>query len=454
MKKTLALVLAVLLIIGMLSGCTKKEETPTGGETSGQAETTEAGGPETWKTISDIQKVEGLYENEKAHFENLFVYAFTVDGVIYRAIVNLTQEQSDALWALDIFDENYDQQEAEIIGSTPISQLENLTERIPSQSDLNTAWVGKTGEELLDAGWTVGGWNLLEKQFYLDYEFFEYSVIMEGDLQVNENDDIDAEEAIKPLKVKTIEFFSLRDATWDLMPQEEEWAEPEEGEGEYLAGGWMNEDMYYSMPSYELDPAAFKPMEKASETLMGVDYEPLALLGRQIVAGTNYAYLCKATVVAPGAESYLAVVFVYEALDGQVEVLNIVPIDVAAGNEEGDITVMAFDPQGSNMLGSWSVDPVNMQAKEAGLRLTDEEKDTLTQLEDVFKSCEAAVNSEHVAMYCLANQLVSGTNYCYLVMESETEFVLDYIYVDLQGNVELTGMRYFDYPLLIYVGQE
>ena len=453
MKKILTLVLAVLLITGVLSGCTKKEETPTGGETSGQAETTEAGGPETWKTISDIQKVEGLYENEKAHFENLFVYAFTVDGVIYRAVVNLTQEQSDALWALDIFDENYDQKEAEIVGSIPISQLDNMTERIPSQSDLD-AWIGKTGEDMLKEGGRVSGWLTYEKQFYVDLGFFEYLVTVDGDLQIDENGESEGEELFSPMVITKVEYYTLANAAWDLEPQEEEWVDPEEGEGEYLAGGWMNEDMFYSMPSYELDPAAFEPLTKASEMLMGVDYEPLALLGRQIVAGTNYAYLCKATVVAPGAESYLVVVFVYEALDGQVEVLNIVPIDVAAGNEEGDITVMAFDPQNAPALGSWSVDPVNMQAKEAGLRLTDEEKNTLTQVEDVFKSCEAAVNSEHVAMYCLATQLVSGTNYCYLVMESETEFVLDYVYVDLQGNVELTGMRYFDYPLLSYVGQE
>ena len=54
-----------------------------------------------------------------------------------------------------------------------------------------------------------------------------------------------------------------------------------------------------------------------------VDYEALALLGKQIVAGTNYAYLCKATVVAPDAQPYLAVVFVYQTLEGDCELLKI-----------------------------------------------------------------------------------------------------------------------------------
>ena len=458
MKKTLAIMLAVLLCIGMLSGCTKKEETTSNGETSQktetseQAETTEPGGPESWKTVSDIDGLEGLYVNERKHFENTFVYAFTYEDVIYRAILELTDEQSDALWNLDLFDEDYDKQEMEVIGSLPIAQLDNMSDRIPSQKELD-AWKGKTGEEMLGAGWSIAGWNLMEKQFFLDHEYFEYMVTMDGDLKLNDDDDIDGEEAFKPLTVKKIEFSHMNNATWDIEPQEEEWIEDEGGE--MMTGGWMNEDLFYSMPVYELDPASFEPLTKVTETLMGVDYEPLALLGRQVVAGMNYAYLCKATVVAPNAEPYLVVVFVYQALDGSCEVLNIVPIDVGAGSQEGDISVIAFDPAAAEpTTGSWQVVAINMQAREAGVKLSEKESLQLLQVEIPFTECQTVMEYGHLPMYCLAWQVVSGTNYCFLAVEGENTFVLDYVHEVQGGDTELLTTRLFDYPELVYIGQE
>ena len=63
--------------------------------------------------------------------------------------------------------------------------------------------------------------------------------------------------------------------------------------------------------------------DKALEGLLGVNYEPLAYLGSQVVAGTNHCFLCRSTVVYPGAVPQLALVYIYEALDGHAEILNI-----------------------------------------------------------------------------------------------------------------------------------
>jgi len=63
--------------------------------------------------------------------------------------------------------------------------------------------------------------------------------------------------------------------------------------------------------------------DKATEGLAGVDYSPVALLATQVVSGTNYCILCQSTAVYPGAESGYALVYVYEALDGSAELLNI-----------------------------------------------------------------------------------------------------------------------------------
>ena len=91
---------------------------------------------------------------------------------------------------------------------------------------------------------------------------------------------------------------------------------PTELTDETLAGGWQETD---TPAMTEEATAAFR---KATEGFVGVDYEPVALLSTQTVAGTNYRILCEATVVYPGAEPYYAVMTVYRGLDGSANILS------------------------------------------------------------------------------------------------------------------------------------
>ena len=92
---------------------------------------------------------------------------------------------------------------------------------------------------------------------------------------------------------------------------------------ETLAGGWTVAD---DNAVTEENRAVF---DKAVETLVGVDYEPIAYLGSQVVAGTNHCFLCRATVVVPDAAPGLALVYVYEDLEGNCEILSITDFDIA-----------------------------------------------------------------------------------------------------------------------------
>ena len=71
--------------------------------------------------------------------------------------------------------------------------------------------------------------------------------------------------------------------------------------------------------------------------MVGVDYVPVALLGTQLVAGTNYAVLCEARAVVPDAQPYYAIVFVYRDLQGGAELLKIVDLDLGAIAESGKV---------------------------------------------------------------------------------------------------------------------
>lgn len=88
-----------------------------------------------------------------------------------------------------------------------------------------------------------------------------------------------------------------------------------------VTGGFQAEEAVgVSLPEYA--QAAF---DKAMEGLTGVGYEPIALLASQIVAGSNYAILCKATSVTAEPVTKLAVVTIYSDLNSGAEITSICP---------------------------------------------------------------------------------------------------------------------------------
>jgi len=84
-----------------------------------------------------------------------------------------------------------------------------------------------------------------------------------------------------------------------------------------MDGGYEVNSGSMAIDDNEDAKAAF---EKATGALDGSEYEPIALLGTQIVAGTNYAVLCRITAVTPDAEPELGIVYIYEDLEGNCEV--------------------------------------------------------------------------------------------------------------------------------------
>ena len=63
--------------------------------------------------------------------------------------------------------------------------------------------------------------------------------------------------------------------------------------------------------------------DKAVDGLVGVNYVPVAYLGRQVVSGYNHAILCQATTVYPGAEARWVIMYLYEDAGGNVKITDI-----------------------------------------------------------------------------------------------------------------------------------
>ncbi|MFR8977620.1 MAG: hypothetical protein ACLVJB_07390 [Christensenellales bacterium] len=71
-------------------------------------------------------------------------------------------------------------------------------------------------------------------------------------------------------------------------------------------------------------------LNAALDGLEGCVYKPIALLGTQIVAGTNYCFLCETTVVVPDAQPGYALVYVFDGLEGEQELLRVQEIEFSA----------------------------------------------------------------------------------------------------------------------------
>ena len=83
-----------------------------------------------------------------------------------------------------------------------------------------------------------------------------------------------------------------------------------------ITGGWGINNNFKAIDNVN----AMSAFEKATEDLVGYRYDVAAVLGSQVVAGTNYLYLCRAEMVVPDAKPEYVIIKVYEDLEGNAEV--------------------------------------------------------------------------------------------------------------------------------------
>lgn len=221
-KTLLCLLLAACMLLALAACEAQKAEEPTAEETPAEeapaqeteaAEAAPAGDASEFKTMGDVLAYDSV---NRGSSDTLYVYVFEKDGVFWRATAEISADISEALWDLDFFADDYDEQVDALIAPLPIMNLENLSELIPSQEELD-ALVGKTGQELKDDGWTIWSWQLDDLEFGMYYGPFSYTVVMEGDYVPNENYDFDEDADFAPLTVKSVAFDGIGDATGDVL---------------------------------------------------------------------------------------------------------------------------------------------------------------------------------------------------------------------------------------------
>ena len=159
------------------------------------------------KTMGDVL---GLPVYSCGVYDDALVYVFELEGTVYRAIVDLTPEVSASLKEAFGDDEKFN----EIVAPLEIGLIDNVTEAMPTQKELDR-YVGKTGGDLLDGGWSITYYDLDQMEFGMEYGWFTYKVKFDGKIEYS--DDLDAEAAIRDLKVSSVICDGVGSGVSDLL---------------------------------------------------------------------------------------------------------------------------------------------------------------------------------------------------------------------------------------------
>lgn len=208
MKKILSMLLMTVLVLSLLAACGRAVP---GGAASAPADSGSFD-PAAVKTMGDVFSYEDPEQQRESYSETYYVFVFQADGNWYRAVADLPQDVSETLWAIDFFDENRDQKIRDLISPLAVRSLENLSEQIPAQEELD-GYVGKTGQILFDEGWTYWYYNLDDMEAGLYHGPFSYKALFEYDGEPMENtDDFDFYEEFKDLVILSVTCDGIGDA--------------------------------------------------------------------------------------------------------------------------------------------------------------------------------------------------------------------------------------------------
>ncbi|MBR0399364.1 MAG: hypothetical protein IJH95_00905 [Mogibacterium sp.] len=222
-RNKLFTVLLILLMVFTVAGCGSKESgEPAVSDDAGAAETetAETLTADSFRTMSDVfdLSAEGL---ETSVMDNKAVYAFKYGDIFYRAVASMTDEEQQAYMDVDFSDDDYEDQQRSILAPLAIDQFDNLNEKMLKQDELD-ALAGRTGQELMDSGWTTSGnFNLESKEIWMNYGPFMYDVVFDGEFDLtgydtSNIDEYDVDSAIKDMPVKSVSFDSLSNAAYDI----------------------------------------------------------------------------------------------------------------------------------------------------------------------------------------------------------------------------------------------
>lgn len=172
----------------------------------------------------------------------------------------------------------------------------------------------------------------------------------------------------------------------------------------------------------------------AMENYPGVGYVPMAYLGSQVVAGTNYAYLCRNTTLSVEPVTTLTTVLVYKSLSGQSSILRFEDVNVASFASDTTPTAEMGE------AGGWQINREYSGSMPADAQAAFDQ------------AVEGLSGKQYMPLACLGSRTAEGREYAVLCTETRGEedpsaaLVVLVIFVDQGGNTSVSNITGFEIP--------
>ncbi len=188
-------------------------------------------------------------------------------------------------------------------------------------------------------------------------------------------------------------------------------------------GGWTVSKARYSF----LTTSQQKIFNKATNGLMGMNYQPVALLAKQSVAGTNYVFLCQGQTVTAKPTKAWYVLTASKSLKNKVTLRSVKKINIAN-------IKTSKNPRSATLSGGLQI----VKFKNVPAALTG-------SVRKVFrKGIDGYVGYDLRPIALLGKQVTAGTNYrflCYATGYAGSDlFVVD-IYQNTDGKCSMESCR-------------
>ncbi|MBR3326635.1 MAG: hypothetical protein IKG22_04865 [Atopobiaceae bacterium] len=170
-----------------------------------------------WKTFGDALAAKSEDGTSTAAWdEHHYVTVFQAGDATVRVVVKMTPEVYAKIADLDASKDDYEKKFAEVVGGLELESAEDITgDQIPQ--DQLDAHVGKTGQDLLDAGFTFQSYYMNggeETGATMQKGYFAYNVTFET--TVDEDKTEDEGEAIKGATITAMECAGGADSAVDI----------------------------------------------------------------------------------------------------------------------------------------------------------------------------------------------------------------------------------------------
>lgn len=147
-RRITAAALTLALVATPLTACSGGESTDDASSSSTTSQTASTDSS-SWKTVSDVPILDGMYS--WGYDDVNWVCVLESNGTFYRIVVKLDDEANKRIEEIDWDKGEVEKQTLDAIANLPLASVEDLSGDVVSQEELD-ALVGKTGQELVDAG--------------------------------------------------------------------------------------------------------------------------------------------------------------------------------------------------------------------------------------------------------------------------------------------------------------